>query len=220
MTDWIAGTPSLSALSPASKTRLGALHPMALPRGAVIFRPGDDVTGFPVILSGRVEVFLTGAGGRELLLYAVEPGQTCVQTTLGLLGGDASYSAEALCATDSRAILIPRPVFLTLMDSDPAFRQLVFTAFAERMGGMIQLMERVSFQSVECRLAAFLCNRAENGRVQATQSEIAAQIGTAREVVSRRLDAFARRGWVRTERGAVEIIDAPALRRLALAEGL
>jgi CRP/FNR family transcriptional regulator len=92
---------------------------------------------------------------------------------------------------------------------------MVFAAFATRMGGMIELMERVSFQSVECRLAGWLCARAEDGRVNATHQEIATHIGSAREVVSRRLDAFARRGWVRTERGAVIVTDRVALERLA-----
>ena len=218
MTDWISHTPALDALDAPSRARLAGLPQQTLPRGTVLFRPGDAVEGFAIVLSGRIEVFLTGAGGRELLLYAVEPGQSCVQTTLGLLG-EAPYSTEAITAQETEVVMIPRPLFRALMDSAPAFRQLVFAAFAERMGGMIQLMERVSFQSVECRLADWLCIRAEGGRVQATQAEIATQIGSAREVVSRRLDAFARRGWVQTERGAVVLTDPGALRRLALSEG-
>lgn len=213
--DWIRNAPALAGLDPEAQARLAALVPQALPRGAVLFRPGDPVEGFALVLDGRVEVFLTGANGRELLLYAVEPGQSCVQTTLGLLGGEGIYSTEAVTVTESRVALVPKPMFLSLMDQAPGFRQMIFSAFAERMGGMIQLMERVSFQSVECRLAAFLCERAEAGRVQATQAEIAAQIGSAREVVSRRLDAFARRGWVRTERGAVRLTDPAALGRIA-----
>lgn len=214
--DWIAQSGALSALEPQAQARLAGLVPQALPRGAVLFRPGDPVEGFALVLSGRIEVFLTGANGRELLLYAVAPGQSCVQTTLGLLGGDGLYSTEAITTEETRLVLVPRGLFLSLMDAAPLFRQMIFAAFAERMGGMIQLMERVSFQSVECRLAEYLTRRAEDGRVQATQAEIAAQIGSAREVISRRLDAFARRGWVRTERGTVWLTDPQALRRLAL----
>lgn len=213
--DWIRNAPALAPLEPEARRRLSTLVPMTLTRGAVLFRPGDAVAGFALVLEGRIEVFLTGANGRELLLYAVEPGQSCVQTTLGLLGGEGLYSTEAVTTTDTRVVLVPKPMFLSLMDEAPAFRQMIFAAFAERMGGMIQLMERVSFQSVECRLAAFLCEGAEAGRVQATQAEIASKIGSAREVVSRRLDAFARRGWVQTERGAVQITDPEALARLA-----
>lgn len=215
--DWISDAPALACLAPEARAALAALAPLDLPRGAVLFRPGDAVQGFALVLSGRIEVYLTGASGREILLYAVEPGQTCVQTTLGLLG-EADYTGEALTAAPSRVVMVPRALFLSLMDSAPEFRRLVFAALAERMEEVIRLMERVSFQPVEARLAGWLLTRAEAGRVAATQAEIAAQIGSAREVISRRLDAFARRGWVRTERGAVEICDASALRRLASAQ--
>ncbi|MGD9918285.1 MAG: Crp/Fnr family transcriptional regulator [Paenirhodobacter sp.] len=218
MADWISETPAFAALDAESRAALSTLEVVDLPRGAVLFRPGDAVAGFVVVLSGRIEVYLSGANGRELMLYAVEPGQSCVQTTLGLLG-TADYAGEAITARPTRLVMIPRALFLRLMDLSPGFRALVFAAFAERMDGMIRLMERVSFQSVECRLAAWLCAQAEHGRVQATHQEIASRIGSAREVVSRRLDAFARRGWVRTERGAVVICDPAALKKLALAEG-
>jgi len=218
MSDWIA-TPALAALDPASRARLAALVPQDLPRGTVLFRPGDTASGFSLMLAGRIEVFLTGASGRELMLYAIEPGQSCVQTTLGLLGGGA-YSAEAIAARDSRIVLIPRALFLTLMEASAAFRALVFAAFAQRMGDMVGLLERVSFQSVEIRLAEALLARASGGQVAATQAELAAEIGSAREVVSRRLDAFARAGWVRRERGRVELTNPGALARLAAAAAM
>lgn len=216
--NWIAASPALACLDAPAQEALAPLAPLDVPRGAVLFRPGDAVQGFVLVLEGRIEVFLTGANGRELLLYAVEPGQTCVQTTLGLLGA-TDYTGEALAATPARVVMVPRTTFLRLMDISPAFRRLVFSALAARMEEVIRLMERVSFQSVESRLAGWLLTRAEAGRVLATQAEMAAQIGSAREVISRRLDAFARRGWVRTERGAVEICNGAALERLASAQG-
>lgn len=217
--DWIDTAPATACLDAPARAALAPLVPSDVPRGTVLFRPGDAVQGFVLMLEGRIEVFLTGANGRELMLYAVEPGQTCVQTTLGLLG-EAAYSGEAIATAPCRLVLVPRAIFLKLMETSPAFRGLVFAAMAVRMEEVIRLMERVSFQSVESRLAGWLVARAEGGRVQATHAEIAAQIGSAREVVSRRLDAFARRGWVRTERGAVELRDAPALARLAATEAL
>ena len=116
-----------------------------------------------------------------------------------------------------RAVIIPKPEFLDLMDGSPAFRGFVFSAFAERMQAMMHLLERVAFQRIESRLAAALLDRAEAGRVAATHQDLATAIGSAREVISRRLEAFARAGWVRTERGAVTLTDMPALRRLAAA---
>jgi CRP/FNR family transcriptional regulator, anaerobic regulatory protein len=140
-----------------------------------------------------------------------------VQTTLGLLGGE-EYSGEATAALDCTVVMIPRPVFMALMDEAAPFRAFVFSAFAQRMQGMMHLLERVAFQRVESRLAATLLALAENGAVTATQAELATRIGSAREVVSRRLDHFARQGWVATERGRVVLTDSPALRRVAAAD--
>jgi CRP/FNR family transcriptional regulator len=217
VTDWLtqARLPDLPAPARAS---LAALRPVALPRGHVLFRPGDPARGFALILSGRVDVFLTGPTGREILLYAVEPGQSCIQTTLGLLG-EEDYTAEALAATDVNAVLIPRTTFMSLMDSAPAFRAFVFRAFATRMQDMMHVLEKVAFQKVESRLAQTLLDLADGGAVHATQAELATRIGTAREVVSRRLESFARRGWVETDRGTVRLTDTAALTRLAVADG-
>lgn len=213
---WTSEATGLAALDPEARARLEALRPVDLPHGTPLFHPGDSAKGFVVVLAGRIEVFLTGPSGRDILLYAVEPGGSCVQTTLGLLGGEA-YSGEALAATDCRIVLIPKAEFLTLMDISAGFRGFVFTAFAVRMQGMLHVLERVAFQRIESRLAQTLLDRVADGMVHATHQELATAIGSAREVVSRRLEAFGRSGWVTTERGAVRVVDAPALRRLAAA---
>jgi len=214
MSGWVASAEGLPALEPATAAALDRLSPVEVPRGTVLFRPGEAVSGFVIVLAGRVEVFLTGHTGREILLYAVEPGQSCVQSTLGLLGGE-DYSGEAITRNDCKVVLIPRERFLALMEDSAAFRRFVFAAFGARMQDMVQLLERVAFQRVEARLAQTLLDRSEGGELHATQAEIAVMIGTAREVVSRRLDALARRGMVRLDRGVVRLLDREALSELA-----
>lgn len=209
---------SLPPLAPETLAALDRLPVAELPQGSVLFRPGDPVQGFVILLSGRVEVFLTGPNGREILLYAVEPGQSCVQSTLGLLGGEA-YSGEAVTRRACQLVMIPRALFLRLMESDAAFRNFVFRAFADRMQNMMHLLEKVAFQRVECRLAQALLDGASDGVLHATHAEIATMIGSAREVVSRRLDALARRGIVALDRGAVRLLDETTLRSLADASG-
>ena len=211
MSDWISQLPPLDA---PAQARLATLVPVSVPKGHVIFRAGERAEAFPILLEGRAEVFLTGPSGRDVLLYAVEPGQTCVQTTLGMLG-DADYSAEAIAATDLRAVMVPRALFSTLMAGSDSFRALVFRAFATRMNDMVGLLERVAFQSVESRLAALLLTRAEADCVHATQAQLATLIGTAREVITRRLDAMARAGLIETARGQVKILDRAGLERMA-----
>ncbi|MBD3763894.1 MAG: Crp/Fnr family transcriptional regulator [Rhodobacterales bacterium] len=211
--DWLV-TCALPDPGPAHRAALAALPVTALPAGTTLFRPGDRAGGFLVLTEGRVEVFLTGPSGREILLYAVEPGQSCIQTTLGLMG-DEVYAGEAVTAGPCRAVTIPRALFLRLMDEAPAFRAFVFRAFGARMAEMTRLLEQVAFHSVERRLARALLTLARDQAVTATQAEIASQIGSAREVVSRKLDALAARGLIETERGRVRLIDPAGLRRLA-----
>ncbi|WP_397541433.1 cyclic nucleotide-binding domain-containing protein [Roseovarius salis] len=217
MSGWVAETEGLPPLDPRATQRLNGLAPIQAPAGTTLFHPGDTVKGFVIMLSGRVEVFLAGPNGREILLYAVEPGQTCIQSTLGLMGGE-DYSGEAIVRRDSRMVLVPRDTFLALMSESDAFRGFVFHAFATRLQSMMHLLERVAFLRVEARLAQCLLDRSENGTLSATHAEIASMIGSAREVVSRRLDALERRGILRVGRGRVQVLDAAALSELAASD--
>lgn len=211
---WSPADAGLNDLDTATQARLTQLPVQTIPKNTVLFSPGDAARGFAIVLSGQIDVFLTGTTGRELLLYSITPGQSCIQSTLGLLGGE-DYTGEAIAVSDCTAVMIPRDLFLALLDSSSPFRNFVFRAFAGRMQSTMHLLERVAFQKVESRLAEALLNRCNDNVVHATHQDLATSIGSAREVISRRLDALARRGIVRLDRGAVHILDSAALTRLA-----
>ncbi|NBB97315.1 MAG: helix-turn-helix domain-containing protein [Alphaproteobacteria bacterium] len=204
----------LPDLDAASVARLDALPAMELPAGQCLFRAGDSAQGFAMVLDGRVEVTLTAASGREILLYAIEPGQSCIQTTLGLMG-DAPYSGEATTVTPARIVMIPAAEFARLMDEAAAFRTFVFRAFAARMGELTTLLETVAFTRIEARLARALLDMAQDAQVQATHAELAARIGSAREVVSRQLERWAGQGLIALRRGHIAILDRDRLDRIA-----
>ncbi|HHG91209.1 MAG TPA: Crp/Fnr family transcriptional regulator [Devosia sp.] len=210
MGDWTLKALGLERLDEVAREKLGALSPVVLPRGHVLFRPGDPVRGFVMALSGRVGVYLSGANGRELLLYSVEPGQTCVQTTLGLLG-EQQYIGEAIAETDISVVLVPREMFVELMAQSDRFRGFVFSAFAERLNTVMQVLEKVAFVTVEARLAQCLLERAREGEIKATHAELATIIGSSREVVSRRVEAMAKSGLLKPDRGSIRILDPRAL---------
>ena len=212
---WTDRVPAFTSLGPGDRTALEELAVMDLPRGAIVFRPGDSVQGYALVLSGRIDVSLTGATGREIMLYSVAPGQSCIQTTLGLLAGD-DYSAEAVASVETELVLVPRALFLSLVDRSGAFRALVFAAFADRMQTMMQLLEKVAFQKVETRLAErLLALSSEEDNIRITHADLAGQVGSAREVVSRRLESWARSGWVSVGRGTITVQDRAALSALA-----
>lgn len=211
---WCQEIQGLAGLHGPLRSELDHLPVRQIAKGQVLFHAGDMAQGFVVVLQGRIDVNLTSPGGRGILLYAVEPGQSCVQTTLGLMA-DEAYSGEALAVSDLRLVMIPRGLFQRLMDEDAGFRRFVLTAFGRRMQDVTRLLESVAFESVESRLAAALLDLAAQGVVHATQAELAARIGSAREVISRRLDAFQRKGWVATDRGTVRLLDLQALTEAA-----
>jgi CRP/FNR family transcriptional regulator, anaerobic regulatory protein len=200
--------------NPAFAQRIAALPERHVPGGTILFHAGDPAQDFVIVLSGRIEVYLTGTSGREIMLYAVEPGQSCVQSTLGLMG-DEPFTGEALAATDINVVTIPKALFLAMMDADAGFRTFVMQAFAQRMSDITRLLERVAFGRIESRLAAALIALADGAVVHATHADLAARIGTAREVISRRLEAMARAGLVSTDRSLVHLRDLSALQRLA-----
>lgn len=205
----------LPELPAADIARLDGLPEMTLKAGQVLFRAGDTAQGFAVVLKGRVEVVLTAVTGREILLYAIEPGQSCIQTTLGLMG-EEPYSGQAVTVAPCRLVILPRSLFHDLMDRSPPFRSFVFRAFAARMTELTQLLEQVAFARIETRLARALCDLAQGGEVHLTHAELAARIGSAREVVSRQLEKWAARELIVMERGRIVLREVETLRSIAM----
>ncbi len=204
-----AGLPS--GMDAATLQALGDLKPQVIPAGGVLFRPGDEARGFVIVLSGRISVYLTGASGREILLYDVTHGESCVQTTMGLLGGEA-YTGEAIAESDVRAVLVPRVLFLDLMNSSEWFRHVVFKSFGTRISDITKVLEQVAFVKVEQRLARqLLASAGTKGVIDQTHQDLAVAIGSAREVVSRRLEVLSKRGLVSLERGQIIILDRQGL---------
>ena len=214
--DWIEQFPGLSRLEPAVRdvlTRKSAV--VTVREGSVIFGPGKSPENLLLLLEGRVRVQQVSEAGREIVLYRVEAGQSCVLTTACLLAHEG-YSAEGIAETDVRAVAIPRTVFDDLIAQSVTFRTFIFTAYSKRITDLFQIIEDIAFQRVDIRLAQKLLDLARGtGQIKATHQQLAAELGTAREVISRQLGEFQRRGWIRQSRGSVELVEPDGLERLA-----
>lgn len=213
-THWIDAYAPLAGLDAGTRARFAALKPRRAPAGATLFSPGSACQGFVLVLSGRVRVDMTGRGGRSLTLYRVGAAETCVQTTLCMLGASA-YSAEGVAETDLDFVMTPPALFEQAMAESDVFRRFVFARFAARLAEMMRLLETIAFVRVDARLAAAMTARAGGGVVAATHQQLAEEVGTAREVVSRQLESFRRDGLVALQRGRIEILDAVRLEALA-----
>lgn len=214
--DWIEQFPGLSKLEPAIRdvlTRKSAV--VTVREGSVIFGPGKSPENLLLLLEGRVRVQQVSEAGREIVLYRVEAGQSCVLTTACLLAHEG-YSAEGIAETDLRAVAIPRTVFDDLIAQSVTFRTFIFTAYSKRITDLFQIIEDIAFQRVDIRLAQKLLDLERGtGQIKATHQQLAAELGTAREVISRQLGEFQRRGWIRQSRGSVELVEPDGLERLA-----
>ena len=186
-----------------------------LPEGSRIFGPGQAPESFLLLLDGTIRVQQTSESGREIVLYRVQAGESCALTTACLMGYE-EYQAEGIAETRIRAVAVPRALFDRLIAMSREFRQFVFTAFSRRVTNLFRLIDEVAFQRIDVRLAQKLLDLAgAKQQVVATHQDLANELGSAREVISRQLNEFARRGWLRIARGIVEITDRPALARLA-----
>jgi CRP/FNR family transcriptional regulator len=204
--------PVLGSLESVARSRLlDAVQIMHLPAGTVLFDERQACRGFPLILEGAVRVVKASASGRELPLYRVTPGETCVITTSCLVG-KAAYSARGTAESDLVLVFLPGAEFAALL-AEPAFRDFVFHLFSARIAELMQLVEEVAFQKLDQRLAALLLGKGKV--VRATHQQLADELGSVREIVSRLLKGFATQKFVALGREQIEILDASGLRQIA-----
>ncbi|MEN8838092.1 MAG: Crp/Fnr family transcriptional regulator [Celeribacter marinus] len=214
--DWIDRFIGLSSLDQKLRDRLiTQSQVITVPKGTILFGPGKNPENLLLLLEGTVRVQQTSEGGREMVLYRVHAGESCVLTTACMLAYE-DYSAEGVAETEVQAAAIPRRVFDDLVATSKSFRTFVFSAYSRRITDLFHVIEEIAFQKVDIRLAQKLVELAdEHATLKATHAQLAAELGTAREVISRQLQEFQRRGWVATARGEVKLLDIDALKSLS-----
>jgi len=184
---------------------------LAVPAGVVLFEEATPCRGFPLVLSGDVRVARGTPGGRFIELYRVGAGELCVVSAAALFG-HSPLPAHGVTTAPSELMLLGPEAFEAWTTYAP-FRRYVFGLFADRLADVIGLAEAVAFQRLDQRLASALLGRGTV--IAATHQALADELGTVREMVTRLLRRFERAGWVALARERVELLDAPALRRLA-----
>jgi CRP/FNR family transcriptional regulator len=214
---WVDSFPGLAALEAPLRAELeAAAKRVRLPQGSRIFGPGQSPTSYVLLIDGDIRVSQVSEGGREIVLYRVSPGESCALTTTCLLGGD-EYQAEAIAETDVEAVAIPRVVFDEMIARSASFRRFVLAGFTHRVTDLFKLVDDIAFRRMDARLAGKLLELSgDSDELAMTHQQIAVELGTAREVVSRLLNELQRRGWVSSARGIVRLVDRPALQRLAV----
>lgn len=211
--NWVDRFPGLAKLESAQRARLQReAKTLRVPAGKVIFGPGGDADNLLLLISGTVRVQHLSESGRQIVLYRINAGESCVMTTACLMAHE-SYSAEGVTETAVEAVAVPRPVFDDLVARSPEFRAFVFEAYSRRITDLFLVIDEVAFQRMDIRLAQKLLDLAgSSDELNATHQQLAAELGTAREVVSRQLQEFRRRGWISLSRGTIALLDKESLR--------
>lgn len=213
---FIQAFPQFARLDPESARMLDSAARLAtVPAGTALFQDGAECANYVLVIEGSIRVQKVAENGREIVLYRVESGQSCVLTTNCLIARD-DYSAAGIAETEVKALVLPAATFRGLLGRSEPFRDFVFSAYASRISDLLMLIEEVAFGRIDVRLGAWLRQHmGVGGEIKATHQDLATELGTAREVVSRQLKEFERRGWVTLHRGRVVVKDSAGIATLS-----
>lgn len=213
---WLERFPQLAQLDDTTKHLLTERSRLVtIPAETRIFGAGLAAEDMLFLLEGTVRVQQISDTGREIVLYRVQAGESCLMTNACLFAY-GSNTAEGIAETPVQAASIPRHLFDALVAQSAEFRNVVFLAFSKRITDLFQVIDEVAFQRLDVRLADKLLELVDGkGEVAITHQNMSTELGTAREVVSRQLQEFQRRGWVELLRGKVLILNTVALEQLA-----
>jgi CRP/FNR family transcriptional regulator, anaerobic regulatory protein len=214
--NWLDRFSGLSRMEPAVRDLLRDKSAIIdIPADAIVFGPGKSPENMLFLLDGTVRVQQVSETGHEIVLYRIEAGESCVLTTACLLAYD-DYAADGIAETDVRAAAVPRDVFDDLVAQSKSFRNFVFAAFSKRITDLFLMIDEVAFQRMDVRLADKLLKLSHGAdQIATTHQKLGVELGTAREVVSRQLQEFQRRGWITQSRGIVVLCQRDALEQLA-----
>ena len=184
-----------------------------LPRRSAIFHEHDLRDSFILVLAGKIRVLTNSQTGREIILYTVGPGEVCLFNAFSLLHEQRGWPASGTTEGNIDVIIIDEPHFRTAFDESTAFRNYVCGQIASQVRRLLTLFVQMAFKRLDVRLAELLCEMvAEHGaKLRVTHHDLSIRIGSPREVVTRMLKDFERRGWIHRHRGCIEVLKPDTL---------
>lgn len=187
-----------------------------IPAGHDVFIEGDRVEAIALLISGVVRVYKIGETGREITLYRFGNGSSCILTANAILS-QKTFPAIATVEQDAEAVMIPAESFRDWVRRYDLWREFVFELLSQRLSTVMAIVDEVAFQRMDKRVAALLLKRARSQNpLRITHQEIASELGSSREVISRLLEDFVSDGSIRSGRGTVEVLDFEILESRSL----
>lgn len=187
-----------------------------IPAGRDVFVEGDTSSAIALLLSGVVRVYKIGETGREITLYRFGLGQSCVLTANAILSRQ-TFPAIATVEEDAEAIMIPSDTFRDWVRRHDLWREFVFDLFSQRLATVMAVVDEVVFRQMDRRVAGLILRLARSQNpLRITHQEIAAELGSSREVISRIIEDFSAQGMLKAGRGTLEVLDYARLENRSL----
>ena len=206
--------PFFSTLPPRSRDEiLSKAVGKRLAHKQVLASGGAECAFLPFVLEGTLRIYKASEAGREITLYRIERGESCILSATCILNG-GGFPAIAEAEGETEVVLLPARLLAGLVEDSRDWRRFMFGLYAKRLENMLTLVDEVAFHHMDSRLAAYLVRQAGARQkvVTATHGEIAAELGTSREVVTRILSDFESDDLIATSRGRIRIRQPEALR--------
>lgn len=184
-----------------------------IPAGKDVFTEGDRVEAIALLITGVVRVYKIGETGREITLYRFGLGESCILTANAILSRQ-SFPAIATVEQAAEAVMIPAKTFREWVQHYDLWRDFVFDLLSQRLVIMMEIVDEIAFRRMDSRVASLLLFRCQmHNPILTTHQEIAAELGSSREVISRILEDFAIQGAIRSSRGMIEVLDTSQLQK-------
>jgi CRP/FNR family transcriptional regulator len=177
-----------------------------------ICQQGMQCSHLALVIEGTARVYKIGENGREITLYRIGPGESCILTASCIMS-KKPFPAFAVSEQPIQALIISTSDVVRWSNQEQAWRDYLFELISERLSDVISIVEEVAFRRVDRRLAGYLLQHTDNesNRMQATHQSIASDLGTSREVVSRILKDFEQQKLISITRGAIALEDRDRL---------
>lgn len=176
-------------------------------KGRDVFLEGGQVDAIALLISGVVRVYKIGETGREITLYRFGNGQSCILTANAILS-QKTFPAIATVEKEAEAVMIPADAFRDWVMRYNLWREFVFDLLSQRLSTVMAIVDEIAFRRMDARVASLLLARVPSQNpIHITHQEIASELGSSREVISRLLEDFSERGLIRSSRGEIEVLD-------------
>jgi CRP-like cAMP-binding protein len=214
--EFLGSIPLFSGITVSSAQLLaGSSRFQHLQRGEILFLQSDPCEAVYVVRTGSISIVLQNADGREMVINEMRSGDVCGE--LGILT-KKSRSTSAIAQSPSELLVIPRQVFLDLLDREPGFSRPLLEITASRLQMSGKRESALAFLDAQARLASLLLELEEQehdkGYVTISQDELAHRTGLIRQTVAKALGKWRRAGWLITGRGRILILNRKALQDL------